>query len=467
MTWSVRQETSSAAPRIWTVAALVRTVADTLAARFDPVRVVGEVSGFVRAGSGHCYFTLKDDGGQMRCVLFRQQAQRAEFVPRDGDQVELRGSLTVYAARGSLQLVVESLVRAGQGALLEQFLRLKARLDAEGLFAPERKRALPAWPRGIGVVTSLDAAALRDVASTLRRRAPHVPVLLASASVQGETAPAQITAALRRLYRAATQGTGDAAIDVILLVRGGGSLEDLWAFNDEQLARTIAESPVPVVSGVGHETDFTIADFVADMRAATPTAAAELAAPSRADLLRQLEVLQRTLEQRVRGGVRDAAQRLDGAAARLGQATTRLAAEKLRWVRLRARFVAAALRWAPRERTAVDGWGLRLRRGMEQRVQTEVQALGKRSGRWGLTWHRLGDAQQRRLQQVVLRLHLLDPHRPLTRGYAWLEDGAGRPVVRAAAAEPGSALRAVLLDGSLDTVVTGRHVNEVQPKPLS
>lgn len=463
MTSQVLPSAPIGTPRIWTVTALVRSVADALAARFDPVRVAGEVSGFVRAGSGHCYFTLKDEGGQLRCVLFRQQAQRADFLPRDGDQVELRGSLTVYAARGSLQLVVESLVRAGQGALLEQFLRLKARLEAQGLFASERKRALPEWPRGIGVVTSSDAAALRDVASTLHRRAPHVPVFLAPASVQGASAPAQMIAALQRLYRMATRAGEGPAVDVLLLVRGGGALEDLWAFNDESLARVIAESPVPLVSGVGHETDFTIADFVADVRAATPTAAAELAAPSRVEMVRKLDAAYRTLAQRVRRGVRDTAQRLDGLADRLWQPSTRLAAEKLRWARAHARFVAAVLRWAPGERTRLAGFELRLRLGIDQEAAVERQALTALSERWIAAWRRTLDARCGRLQKCALRLDLLDPHRPLTRGYAWLEDASGHPVVRASAAAPGSALRAVLLDGNLDTIVIDRHVQGVQP----
>ncbi|MFO0490231.1 MAG: exodeoxyribonuclease VII large subunit, partial [Curvibacter sp.] len=264
--------------RIWQVGALCRAIADALDTRFNPVAVRGEISGFSRAASGHCYFTLRDEAAQLRCAMFRRAASLLDFSPGDGELVELRGRLGIYEARGDLQLIVESMTRAGQGAWFEQFLRLKGRLEAEGLFDPARKRKPPLMPRAIGVVTSLGAAALHDVVTTLQRRVPNIPVLIAPAPVQGSSAPAAIVAALQQLYGLAQRGR----LDVILLVRGGGSLEDLWAFNDEVLARAVFQSPVPLVSGVGHETDFTIVDFVADLRAPTPTAAAELVAEPRA-----------------------------------------------------------------------------------------------------------------------------------------------------------------------------------------
>src|SRR5687767_9481336 len=229
------------APRIWQVGALCRAISDALEARFNPVAVRGEVSGFSRASSGHCYFTLKDAQGQIRCAMFRRAAGLLDFVPRDGEMVEVQGRLGVYEPRGDLQLIVESLARAGQGALFEQFLQLKARLQAQGLFDAARKRDIPMLPRGIGLVTSPGAAALHDVVTALARRAPHVPVFLAPAAVQGSQAPAELVRALQALYRLAEAGS----LDLILLVRGGGSIEDLWAFNDEQLARTIVQSPVP------------------------------------------------------------------------------------------------------------------------------------------------------------------------------------------------------------------------------
>ena len=244
--------------RVWPVGSLLRAITDSLEARFNPVAVKGEISGFSRAGSGHCYFSLKDEQGQVRCAMFRRAAGLLDFSPRDGQLVELRGRLSVYEPRGELQLVVESMQQAGQGNLFEQFLILKAKLQAEGLFEANLKKPLPLMPRAIGVVTSLGAAALHDVTSALRRRTPHIPVVIYPASVQGGQAASELREALLRACQRNE-------VDVILLVRGGGAMEDLWAFNDEQLARAIAASPVPVIIGVGHETDFTIADYCADV----------------------------------------------------------------------------------------------------------------------------------------------------------------------------------------------------------
>src|SRR5574343_2104640 len=276
----------------WSVSQLCRAVADALDARFNPVTVQGELTGFSRASSGHCYFSIKDANGQLRCAMFRRAAGLLDFSPRDGELVEVRGRLEVYEARGDLQLIVESMSRAGQGALFEQLLRLKAKLEAEGLFEASRKRELPTQPRAIGVVTSLGAAAWHDVMTALQRRVPHIPVRMAPALVQGAGAAATLAQALQSLYTwTAKDHPTEPPVDVILLVRGGGSIEDLWAFNDTQLAQVIAQSPVPVVSGVGHETDFTIADFVADVRAPTPTAAAEMAATAREELLQAAQTL--------------------------------------------------------------------------------------------------------------------------------------------------------------------------------
>ena len=428
------------APRIWEVGALCRAVADVLQARFNPVAVRGEITGFSRASSGHCYFSIKDTQGQIRCAMFRSAASRLDFVPRDGELVELRGRLGVYEARGDLQLVVESLQRAGQGALFEQFLRLKARLEAEGLFDAAAKRPLPAWPRGIGLVTSRGAAALHDVLTALARRAPHVPVLLAPAAVQGAAAPAELRAALQKLYLLAQAGKAPAAdlalnstppIDVILLVRGGGSIEDLWAFNDEALARTIAASPVPVISGVGHETDFSIADFVADLRAPTPTAAAELVSAPRDQALRELQAQHERLQRALRRRLDAEAQRLDGLHGRLARPADAVAAERLRLQRLDARLTHARALRLERERARLARLAERL-----------PQALARQR-----------ESAQERLARAALRLSLLDPQLVLERGYAWLEDADGRPVTRAAQTTPGQALAATLADGKVDLTV--------------
>jgi exodeoxyribonuclease VII large subunit len=415
------------APRIWQVGALCRAIADSLDARFNPVAVRGEVSGFSRASSGHCYFSLKDPNGQIRCAMFRRAAGMLDFSPRDGDVVEAWGRLGVYEPRGDLQLVVESLARAGQGALFEQFLRLKAKLEAEGLFDSARKRELPRMPCGIGVVTSSGAAALHDVVTALRRRAPHVPVIIAPAAVQGAHAPGEMVLALGELYRLAAAGT----VDVILLVRGGGSIEDLWAFNDEQLARTIVQSPVPLVSGVGHETDFTIADFCADVRAPTPTAAAELAAEAAESWLRGLDQVESRLAEALRRRVDLAAQRLDVAAARLGRPLARLGAQQLRLGRAAHRLRYALLGRMQTEAARFAAADAKLRQVLRSRLERAAQVL----------------------DHSRLRLELLDPRLILQRGYALLADEQGRPIGSVQQMHAGQALRATLADGEVDLTV--------------
>ncbi len=416
------------APRIWQIGALCRAIADTLEVRFNPVAVRGEISGFSSAASGHCYFALKDGQGQLRCAMFRRAASLLDFVPRDGDSVEVLGRLAVYEPRGDLQLIVESLRPAGQGALYEQFLRLKARLEAQGLFDPGRKRMPPRLPRGIGVVTSLQAAALHDVITALRRRASHVPVFVAPAAVQGAQAPAELIRALQGLYRLAEAGS----IDAILLVRGGGSIEDLWAFNDEQLARTIVQSPVPLICGVGHETDFTIADFCADVRAPTPTAAAELAAQARDTWLAGLDAANGRLSTTVMARLDLASQRLDQASSRLGRPLARMATQQLRLGRAVHR-----LSFAIRARLDKD----RRDYGAADTALQEVVRLRLLRG---------ADV----LERARLRLELLDPRLVLKRGYALLTDSSGRAVTRAAQTHPGQDLVATLADGEVALTVT-------------
>jgi len=428
-------EDPAATPRIWQVGALCRAIADALDARFNPVAVRGEISGFSRAASGHCYFALKDESGQIRCAMFRRAASLLDFAPRDGELVEVRGRLGVYEPRGDLQLIVESMSRAGQGALFEQFLRLKAKLEAEGLFDAARKRELPLMPRAIGVVTSLGAAALHDVVTALQRRVPHIPVIVAPASVQGVGAPAELMSALQQLYRLAEQG--QAALDVILLVRGGGSMEDLWAFNDERLARTLVQSPVPVVCGVGHETDFTIADFVADLRAPTPTAAAELVAQPRAVWLGALELLQERLLGALQQHIDRQSQRLDLAASRLGRPSGLVARQRLTLSTQAQRLRFAATHALTRRRHGLQQVG----RAWPQAAQRNLQA------------------QQQRLERAGLRLQLLDPSLVLQRGYAWLADENGRTITRVAQTHVGQALQATLVDGKVDLTVTPRPKN--------
>ncbi len=252
------------------------------------VLVRGEVSNWSRASSGHCYFTIKDSKAQLKCVMWKNAAAHLLVDPLDGDEVIVWGRIGIYPTRGLYQLYAEGLQPVGQGALYAQFDALKRRLDAEGLFDTARKRPLPRYPRRIGIVTSLQAAALRDILHVLHRRYPLAEVIISPTLVQGDEAPPQIVNALRRLYRE--------NVDVILLARGGGSIEELWAFNNERVVRTVAESPVPLITGVGHETDFTLVDFAADCRAPTPSAAAEMATPDHADLLAEVQRMRQALE---------------------------------------------------------------------------------------------------------------------------------------------------------------------------
>lgn len=417
----------------WTVGALCRAMADVLDARLNPVALRGEISGLTRAASGHCYFTLKDDSAQIRCAMFRRAASLLDFAPRDGQAVLVHGRVGVYEARGDLQLVVEAMEPAGQGALFEQFLQRKARLEAEGLFDASRKRALPVMPRGIGVITSPDAAAWHDVMTALRRRVPHIPVVLAPALVQGAAAPASLMQAAQGLFALARRQQPRVALDVLLVVRGGGSMEDLWAFNDENLVRLMASSPVPVISGVGHETDFTLIDFVADLRAPTPTAAAELAATSRQSLLEALQSLARHAERALARQMDRRAQALDLLAGRLGRPQTRLQAQHLRLERLAHRLQAAVSSQWLQAQLCAQRLEDRERRAREQALVLPAQ----------------------RLAHLALRLQGLDPRRVLERGYAWLSDEQEQPLTHASQLQAGQRVTATLVDGQVPLQVLG------------
>jgi len=358
---------SETSREILSVGDLNRAIASSLEGRFDTVWVSGEISNFKAYDSGHWYFSLKDEEGQIRCVMFRGRNGQVGFMPQSGDLVEVAANLGFYVPRGDIQLTVQSMRRAGMGGLYEAFLKLKAKLAKEGLFDLENKRPIPTHPRSIGIITSPQAAALKDVLSTLARRAPHIPIVIYPTLVQGPDAPAGIISALRAAEK-------ENAVDVILLVRGGGSIEDLWAFNDEQLAYAIAQSSIPIVSGVGHETDVTIADFVADLRAPTPTGAAELAAPRRDQMLQELDAIMQALLQRVSQRVEREAQTLDQLALRLSH----------------------ALPNPDRMREQISGWQKRLNQAWLVRVEN---------------WKR----DQSHFQS---QLEMLNPQRTLERGYA-------------------------------------------------
>ncbi len=393
---------------VWSITDLTRYLRDILESdeALQDLWVQGEVSNLSRPASGHLYFTLKDSACALKCVMWRGAAGRQGFIPREGQAIEAHGSLNIYEAGGVYQFYADLFRPAGEGALYQEFLRLKARLEAEGLFADERKRPLPRWPHRIGIVTSPSGAALRDMLNTLRRRYPLVEIVLAPTPVQGDEAPPGIVAALQGLSRCAPLP------DVIIVARGGGSIEDLWAFNDERVARAIAAAPVPVISGVGHETDFTIADFVSDLRAPTPTAAAEQCTPNRADLQANLSELDARL---------------------LSAALNNLGARRWQFERLNGR--------------------LRLRSPLAQ-VRSQRQRTDDlaRRGAAALA-HRLR-LERTRLDSQQARLASLNPQAILQRGYALLTGLNGQPIRSARQAQPGDNLQARLADGRLALTVT-------------
>jgi len=394
------------AARTWSVGDLTRYLRELLEGdfRLQDLWILGEVSNVSRPASGHLYFTLKDAEASLRCVMWRSDVQRQRYLPREGDTVEAHGRLSVYDSAGQYQLYADSLRPKGEGELFQAFQRLKEKLEAEGLFDPARKRPLPAWPGRIGIVTSPTGAALQDVVHILRRRFPLAEVVLAPTPVQGEDAPAGIVAALLALNRHARP-------DVILLVRGGGSLEDLAAFNSEAVARAVAASSAPVVSGVGHETDFTIADFAADKRAPTPSAAAEVATPDRIELAEDLAGARRAQQRAFSLTLQERRSALLGLQAGLQAASPR-----------------AVLANA---RQRVDDLGLRARRALET----------------GLALRR---ASVRGLAQT---LRAVGPAAVLARGYAVVQQLATGAVVRSVRqVNPGDPLQVRVHDGSFEAI---------------
>jgi exodeoxyribonuclease VII large subunit len=414
---------------VWGVAALLQAVGDAIQNRLPNCTVEGEISGLSRPASGHLYFSLKDADGQaalLRCAMFRRAASLLEAPLQDGQRVQVRGRLGLYEPRGELQMVVEALQRAGAGNLYEQFLRLKAQLEALGLFDAARKRPLPPHPQVVGVVTSLGAAALHDICTTLARRSPHVRVVVYPSLVQGADAPPSLVNALE-------SAAGRREVDVLIVARGGGSIEDLWAFNDEAVVRALAAHPVPVICGVGHETDVTLCDFAADLRAPTPTAAAELAVPATVDLQAELAQHARGL---VRAGQRNLerqSQRLDQAGARLGRPSGVIALQQ----------------------RGLDALAGRLARAMGSSSTLHATRLDRLANRLVLARRQVTDRHAQRLDLAASRLDLLNPRRVLKRGYAWVMTPDGRAVPSIRDLQPGAAVTAQLRDGRLDLQVTG------------
>lgn len=392
--------------KIMTVTELNRLAREVLEVSFPLFWVSGEVSNFTRAASGHWYFSLKDAGAQVRCVMFKGRNSYVDFTPREGDKIEARATVTLYEARGDFQLTVEFVQRAGLGALFEAFERLKNKLALEGLFDAAAKRALPAHPQSIGIVTSPDAAALRDVLTTLKRRMPSIAVIIYPTPVQGKTAALQIadaieTASLRQ------------EVDVLIICRGGGSIEDLWSFNDEIVARAVANCAIPTISGVGHETDFTICDFVADVRAATPTAAAELATQSRENSINALQQLRQQLTRSMQYQLNQRTQALDYLTRRL----------------------ISPLQHIAQQQSELGQTAIRLNSAMQQQLQNKQQQLA----------------------HLSQNLTHLNPQAVLTRGYAFVQNALGEIISSSQQLQLGDKVRLTFGEGAADATVDNTH----------
>lgn len=451
---------------------------DLLEGAFPVVLVEGEIGNLARPASGHLYFTLKDARAAVRCALFKPRSQWLKFVPKEGMQVLVRGRLTLYEPRGDYQLLLDTMEEAGEGALRRAFEQLKARLDAEGLFDPARKRALPTFPRRIAVLTSPSGAVIRDVLSVLRRRFPLLDVELLPVPVQGATAAAQIRTMLAR-------ADASGRYDLLVLARGGGSLEDLWAFNDEALARTVAACETPVISAIGHETDFALTDFAADLRAPTPSAAAELLAPDAAELRARLTQWQRRLHALSDTSLRERAQRADRAFLRLHaqRPQARLDVQRQRLVHARLRLTNEIERLRQQNSGTLQTLAAKLRSGhprhrvehMRKQLQTQSARLYSRHP------HHLVEQQRERLQKLGSRprsllvqflqndvlhlrglarsLHAISPLATVARGYSILQRPDGTIIRSVAGASVGEQASARLTDGRLQVIVTGIHTD--------
>ena len=419
---------------------------------FAQVWVEGEISNLAKPASGHLYFTLKDSQAQVRCALFRQNAARVRQALRDGLAVKVRGKVSLFEGRGDYQLIVDAVEPAGDGALRLAFEALKEKLAGEGLFAVERKRALPAHPQHIGIVSSPSGAVIRDIISVFRRRAPQVALTLVPSAVQGREATAQLVRALQLADRA--------GFDAIILARGGGSLEDLWCFNEEAVARAVAACITPVVSAVGHETDVSISDFVADVRAPTPSAAAELLAPDGADLQRRLDNLRRRLLLRMQGLLAQQRLRLDGLGRRLRHPGERLRQQAQRLDDLDMRLRRAQQQHLQQRQALLTRLDTRLAAQHPRRSLALLrQQLDSLASRLPRAMHSQLRQQRQQLQALGQQLHIVSPLATLGRGYSILLDERGQAIRSAQHTQPGQRVTARLGEGQLSLRVEDNHIH--------
>lgn len=443
------------------VSEFVRHARRVLEGAFRLGWISGEVANLTRATSGHLYFTLRDSAAQVRCVMYRSRAQLLPFRLAEGQRIDVRALTTLYEPRGEFQLQVEGIRQAGRGGLFEAFLRLKDRLAAEGLFDETRKRPLPSLPRGIGIVTSTAGAALHDVLVALGRRARHLPVVIYPSPVQGADAGERLAAAVAEAgARAAADG-----IDLLLVCRGGGSLEDLWAFNDEQLVRVIAASPIPVVSGIGHETDFTLADFAADLRAATPTAAAELASAGLVHAAQRLERHRESLRRIALRRVDSAFESLDRMRLRLRHPRERLARQRDRLAALAPRLERAAALRVERLSARCDALGQRLTHALPD-LAAEQQTLARLRQTLSTNLERRLATQRLQLEALRAQLGQLNPDAVLARGFAIVRDTRGRVVRDATGLAPGDRIDVQTRDTHIAARVETLSVKGSNAEPL-
>jgi exodeoxyribonuclease VII large subunit len=444
-------------PQVLTVSQLNRQARVLLESHFDFVWVEGEVSNFAAPSSGHWYFTLKDGDAQVRCAMFRNRNQRLRFQPDSGDHLRLRCRVSLYEGRGEFQLIVEHLEHAGEGALQIAFEKLKARLLAEGLFDPDRKQPLPESVSTLGVITSPTGAAIHDILTVLERRCPAIAVYILPVAVQGDAAAGEICAAIERANR--LHDSGDIQFDALIVGRGGGSLEDLWAFNEESVARAIAASALPIVSAVGHEVDFSIADMVADQRAPTPSAAAEMLSPDQREWLAQLKQLEQALERAMRRRLADAAKELEHLRRRLKHPGALLREQSQRLDELEQRLILAQRNALGRRRQELALLESRLMaRSPLPRLQQLQRDLAMRQEQLESSMRRRLEQARSQLAQLAGVLDSLSPLATLNRGYAIVIDDEGRVVSDAGTVEPGQRLEARLARGRI-----GVEVRETTP----
>ncbi len=410
-------------PQVYTVSQLNQQVKQLLEDCFPEIWVEGEVSNVSKPASGHCYFSLKDQDAHVRCALFRTRRQLLDYEPADGNHVLVRARVTLYQARGDFQLVIQHIEDAGEGILRRAFEALKRKLEQQGLFDPQHKQALPSFPTRVGIITSPSGAALRDILSTFRRRCPAVPVLIYPSSVQGAVAASEIAAAVHLAGKRKE-------CDVLILARGGGSLEDLWPFNEKSVAKAIFDCPIPIVSGVGHETDFTIADFVADHRAATPSAAAELISPDATELTKTVIRLGKNLTRQMQRRLEQTSQHLDWLAKRIVHPRLRLINARQRLSGLGRRLPATMHHHGQQRQGALVRMVARL---SQKNPAVQVRIFRTRADTWPARMSRAVylhlERRRHRLSQAAGRLHGVSPLATLKRGYALVTDADSGQVI--------------------------------------